>query len=64
VGASTCKTTSKMCSPQPFIVITNCTGIECECRKQRAIVGSLKVCFGSGRSKERRDVGWKRVIVE
>jgi hypothetical protein len=53
-----------VCSPQPFIVIRNCTGMECERRKQRAIVESLKVCLGSVRSEERCDVGWKRVIVE
>ena len=38
--------------------------MECERRKQREIVGSLKVCLGSVRSEEQYDVGWNRVTVE
>jgi hypothetical protein len=50
-----------VCSPQPFIVIKKCTGMECERRKQRAIVGRLNVCLGNVRGEEQYDVGWKRV---
>jgi hypothetical protein len=53
-----------VCSPQTIIVTEKFTGMGWERRKQKAIVGSLKICLGSVRSAELYDVGWNRVIVE